>query len=191
MDSFYSTNELKKIGFKKIGNNVLISRKSSFYSPERILIGNNVRIDDFCILSGVINIGNFVHIASFSACYGGNEGIFLGDFSGLSSRVSIYSSTDDYSGESLTNPTIPEKYKSIQKGKVVLNKHVIVGTNCVILPNIILAEGSSFGAMSLIVRDSEPWSVNAGIPAKKIKNRKKNILDLEKQFLSEINNEKK
>ena len=51
MNSFYSKEELKEIGFKKYGENVLISRKTSIYNPEKIIIGNNVRIDDFCILS--------------------------------------------------------------------------------------------------------------------------------------------
>lgn len=48
---FYSREQLEKIGFKSLGKNVLISDKSSIYSPENISIGNNVRIDDFCILS--------------------------------------------------------------------------------------------------------------------------------------------
>ena len=62
MNSFYSDEELKKIRFKSLGENVLISKKASIYSPEKIIIGNNVRIDDFCILSGNIQIGNHVHI---------------------------------------------------------------------------------------------------------------------------------
>lgn len=48
---FYSREQLEKIGFKFLGNNVLISDKTSIYSPENISIGNNVRVDDFSILS--------------------------------------------------------------------------------------------------------------------------------------------
>ena len=184
MNSFYTKDELKEIGFKKIGQNVLISKKTSIYLPNKISIGNNVRIDDFCLLSGSLLIGDYVHIAAYCACFGGNIGIEFRDFSGLSSRVSIYASTDDYSGKSLTNPTIPNEYRNLESGKVLLNKHVIVGTGCVILPNVILGEGSSFGAMSLITKDSEPWSVNVGTPAKKIRNREKIILELEKQLLN-------
>lgn len=54
--SFYTHDELAEIGFKSCGKNVLISRKASIYSPAKIEIGDNVRIDDFCILSGVIFI---------------------------------------------------------------------------------------------------------------------------------------
>jgi len=54
MNSFYTEDELKEIGLKSYGHNVLISRKANLYSVSEISIGNNVRIDDFCILSGKI-----------------------------------------------------------------------------------------------------------------------------------------
>ncbi|PSU67593.1 hypothetical protein CTM67_20550, partial [Photobacterium phosphoreum] len=66
MMSFYSYEELKKIGFSSFGDNVLISKKASIYGASKIDIGNNVRIDDFCVLScsnGKFNIGNYIHIA--------------------------------------------------------------------------------------------------------------------------------
>ena len=49
MDSFYSQEELKNIGFQTFGRNVLISRKASVYGAEQISLGNNVRVDDICI----------------------------------------------------------------------------------------------------------------------------------------------
>ncbi len=76
MNSFYSKLELDQIGFNKIGNNVLIIRKCSIYSPEFISIGNNVRIDDFCILSGKINLGSQIHIAAFCGLYE-SKGIYI------------------------------------------------------------------------------------------------------------------
>lgn len=74
-NSFYSISELKLLGLKRLGQNVYISRKSSIYSPENISIGDNVRIDDFCILSGNITLGNYIHIAAYTALYGGEEGL--------------------------------------------------------------------------------------------------------------------
>ncbi|MGL5935263.1 MAG: acyltransferase [Cetobacterium sp.] len=182
---FYSREELEKIGFKSLGENVLISDKCSIYSPKKISIGNNVRIDDFCILSGDIKIGNYVHIAAYGAYYGA-AGIEIQDFSTTSSRVTIYSQSDDYSGETLVNPMILEKYKKIEYGKVIIKKHSIVGSSTIILPGVVLEEGTAIGAMSLVKSKTEEWSINAGIPAKKIKNRKQNLLELEKQFLREI-----
>ncbi len=61
--SFYSEYELSKLGFKSYGSNCRISKNSTIYSAEKIILGNNVRIDDFCVLSGKITIGNYVHLA--------------------------------------------------------------------------------------------------------------------------------
>jgi len=186
LNSFYSFDELKKLGLASFGNNVLISRKTSIYRASNINIGNNVRIDDFCILSGKIDIGNYIHIAAYTALYGGDKGIIVKDYANISSKVMVYSMSDDYSGETMTNPMISDKYKNVQSERVVIERHVIIGSGCVVLPGVVLKEGSSFGAMSLINRSSEPWSINAGIPFKKIKNRSKKLLELEKEFI-EVN----
>ena len=185
--SFLSVEELQKIGFKKIGDNTLISRYARIYSPECIEIGNNVRIDDFCILSGNICIRNNIHIAAYTALYGGNDGIFLDDYSNLSSRVSIYSVNDDYSGNSMTNPMIPDAYKHVESKHVHIGKHVIIGAMSIVLPGVVIGDGGAFGSISFINHDSEEWSINTGIPFKKIKNRSKNVLVFEKMFLMECN----
>lgn len=175
MNSFYSKEELNNIGFKSIGNNVLLSRKTSIYSPENISLGNDVRIDDYCILSGHIKIGNNVHIASYVALYG-TFGIEIMDYCGVSAKSIIYSATDDYGGNYLTNPTFPAETRNIISGKVVLEKHVIVGAGCIMMPNIILKEGTAVGTMSLVNKSTEAWSINIGIPAKKIRDRDKGLL---------------
>lgn len=186
MNSFYSQEELSLLGLKSYGKNVLISRKCSIYSGNKISIGNNVRIDDFCILSGKITLKNNIHIAAYTALYGGEKGIFINDFANISSRVSIYSISDDYSSNTLTSPVVPEKYKNVISEKVIIGKHSIIGSGCVILPGVVLKEGSAFGALSLINRSSNKWSINAGIPFKQIKKRSKNLLVLEKKFLEEF-----
>lgn len=184
MGSFYTIDELKTLGLKKIGEeNVLISRKASIYSAEQITIGNNVRIDDFCILSGKITLGNYIHIAAYSALYGGNEGIIVYDFANISSRVSVYSICDDYSGSTMTNPMVPPIYKAIKSATVSIGRHVIIGSTSVVMPGVKLAEGSAFGSFSFINNSSQPWSINIGIPCKKIKNRSKELLKYEEQLL--------
>ncbi len=183
MNSFYDETELKQIGFKKHGKNVLISRKASIYCASKIEIGNNVRIDDFCILSGKIKLGDYIHIAAYSALYGGEEGICIDDFANISSRVSIYSVSDDYTGETMTNPMIPDEYKNVLSKPVYIEKNVIVGSTSVILPGVILKEGSSFGAFSFINHNSDEWSINVGIPFKKIADRNRNLLKLEEKFI--------
>lgn len=185
MNSFYSEEELKEIGFRSYGKNVYISRKCSIYGAEKIDIGNHVRIDDFCILSGNIFLGDYIHIAAYTALYGGESGIIIHDYANVSSRVSIYSISDDYSGESMSNPMIPEEYKKVVSKRVKIGKHTIIGTSSVIMPGVKLAEGGAFGAFSFVNSDTEPWSIYVGIPCKKIKNRRKDLLELEKQFQKE------
>jgi len=185
MNSFFTSEELVLLGLKSIGKHVLLSRKASLYSPERIEIGNNVRIDDFCILSGEIKIGSNIHIAAFCSLYGRN-GIELSDFSGLSPRVTIFSAIDDFSGEYLIGPMINSKYTNVSGGKVIVRKFVQIGMGSVIFPNIILGEGSVVGAMSLVKNSLEDWTIVAGIPAKKIKMRSKKLLDKVEAFKNEI-----
>ena len=174
MESFYSEEELQTLGFHSMGMHVKISRKASIYEAEKISLGSHVRVDDFCILSGRVEIGNYVHIAAYTALYGGEAGIFIEDFANLSSRVSVYSVSDDYSGATMTNPMVR------------IGRHVIVGATSVVLPGVILQEGSAFGSFSFITQDSEEWSINVGIPAKKIKDRKRNILELEQKMMEDM-----
>lgn len=185
MDSFLTQEELKQYGFKKIGKNVLLSRKASIYGASDICIGDNVRIDDFCILSGNITIGSHVHIAAGVMLFGGEKGIEIDDFAGISSRTAVYSESDNYLGEAMTNPTIPEKYRKIEGGKIYFGRHVLIGTGCTVLPGVCIAEGTSVGAMSLINKSLDPWSVYIGIPARKIGGREKEILKMEKMLMEE------
>ena len=171
--------------FRHTGNNVMISSKASFYNPGNISIGDNTRIDDFCVLSageGGIYIGNNVHIAVFTLLIG-NGKIEIDDFANISSRVSIYSSNDDYSGEFMTNPTVDKKFTNVTYGNVKIGKHVIIGSGSIILPNINLGEGACIGSLSFVKNDCEPFYMYAGVPAKKIKPRSKKLLELEKEFL--------
>ncbi|MFV0599412.1 MAG: acyltransferase [Bacteroidales bacterium] len=186
MNSFYTEEELSEIGLKSYGTNVKISRKVSIYGASNISIGNNVRIDDFCILSGKIKLGSNIHIAVFCGLFGGDTGICLEDYSGLSSRIMVYAETDDYSGEFLTNPTIDKQFLNIIKGEVIIKKHSIVGTSSVVLPSVVIGEGVSVGALSLVNKSLESWGVYVGIPCKKIKERSKNLLELEEKMQKEL-----
>lgn len=186
MDSFYSREELLAIGFRSVGDNVKLSRKTSIYSPDRIVIGNNVRIDDFCILSGHITMGNYIHIAASCLLFGGNDGIVLEDYTGISSRSAVYAESDDYSGECFTNPMLPMEFRKIIGGGVVIKKHAIIGTGCSIMPGVIIGEGCAIGSMSLVNKSQDDWGISVGIPCKRIKARSKGVLDLEEMFIQQL-----
>lgn len=180
-NSFLSKDELMEMGFRRLGNDVRISRKASFFQAGHISVGDHVRIDDFCILSGDITLGSCIHISAYTALYG-RFGIEVGNFATISGRVLIYSQNDDYSGAFMTNPMVPEEFTHITGGKVTLEKHVIIAAGSVLLPGITLREGSCLGAMSLLKRDTDAWSIYTGIPAKMMGPRERNILELERQF---------
>ena len=173
--SFYSEEELLSMGFKSIGNGCCISRKASFYGVGRMSIGDNVRIDDFCILSGNITLGSNIHISAYVALYGA-EGIVLEDYTGVSPRSTIYSAMDDFSGDYLIGPIHPEEYTNVTGGKVLVKKHSQIGANCVIFPDLTIEEGVVVGACSLVRHSLAPWTIYAGIPCVKLKDRNKGLM---------------
>ena len=184
--AYLSKKELYALGFNNFGENVKISSLASIYGAERISIGSHVRIDDFCIISAGDNgifIGSYVHIAAYSSLIG-KEKIELNDFSGLSARVSIYSSSDDYSGKYMTNPTVPDEYTGVHHIPVSLGRHVIIGAGTIILPGTTIEEGVAVGALSVVKGRCREFGIYSGIPAKRISERKRNLLDLESKFTS-------
>jgi len=177
-NSFYSKDELAKLGFKTIGSNILISRFARFYGTEKMEIGNHVRIDDFCILSGNIKLGNHVHISAYSALYG-KFGIEMQNYSGLSPRCTVFSASDDFSGDFYIGPMIDQRFTNVKGGKVKIGKYSQIGCNCVVLQGVTIFDGVAVGAMSLIIKDLPAWKIYKGIPAKYLKERSKRLLELD------------
>lgn len=186
-----SRENLQQMGFGRLGEGVQISEHATFYNRARIYLGNNVRIDDFCVLSagaGGIYIGDYVHIAVYVSLIGGGR-ITLSDFSNISSRNSIYSSNDDYSGETLTNPTVPDRYKNVRHADVFLGRHVVVGSGSVILPGVTIEDGVAIGALSLVTKRCKAFGVYAGNPLRRLRDRGRDLLELEQRFLDETKSE--
>lgn len=182
-----SRQALEGMGFAALGRDVQVSDRASFYGLPRIALGDHVRIDDFCVISagdGGVTVGDHVHLAVFSLLMGAGR-ITLGDFCNISSRVSIYSSSDDYSGATLTNPTVPARYKHVEHADVVLGRHVIIGSGSVVLPGLTLEDGVAVGALSLVKESCTAFGVYAGNPARRVRERKRDLLMLEQVFLAE------
>ncbi|MBR1455578.1 MAG: acyltransferase [Oscillospiraceae bacterium] len=178
MTSFYTEEELAALGLKAYGRDVRISRKASLYGAERISVGDHVRIDDFCLLSGSVTLGSYVHLAAGALLFGGDAGVTVGDYSTLSSRCAVYALTDDYSGAHMTNPTVPEAYTGVTQAPVSIGRHVIVGTGSTVLPGVTLGEGCAVGAMTLLRESTQPWGVYYGVPAVRRAERSRELLRL-------------
>ena len=102
--AYLSEPHVRSMGFKAVGNNVLISTKSSIYDCNQISIGNNVRIDDFCLISGNVNIASFVHLAPYVMLAGGKPGISVGEYVTFAYGVKVFAETDDYQVNPLLAP---------------------------------------------------------------------------------------
>jgi acetyltransferase-like isoleucine patch superfamily enzyme len=175
-NSFYSKEELRELGLKSCGDNVLISRFARFYGIEDIQVGDNVRIDDFCILSGKISFGSYIHLSAYCALYG-KFGIIMEDYTGLSPRCTILSATDDFSGDFLIGPLVDSEYTNVMGGLVTIKRFSQIGCNCVVFPGVTINEGVSVGAMSLINKDLVEWKIYKGIPATIYKDRNRKLLE--------------
>ena len=184
----YREEELQSIGFKKIGKNVQIHNTVLIFGPGNIEIGSNVRIDCYTVVTAGekgLKIGNNVHIGNSASILASGARTIIADFCGISSRVNLFTSSDDYSGGHLTNPTIPPKYRSVISKPVTLNKHVIVGSGSIIMPGVTIGQAAAIGALSFVNKSIPAFAVVSGNPLRKISERPMTILDLEKQYLEE------
>jgi acetyltransferase-like isoleucine patch superfamily enzyme len=188
----YSPDELRGM-LAAVGDNVNIHRSVLMFSPHLIHVGSNVRIDCFSLLSAGqdgIYIGDHVHIAAGVYLFGAGGRIVLESFCGLSSRVAVYTASDDYTEGYLTNPTVPVKFRKVHRGDVVLRRHAIVGAGSILLPAVTLGLGASVGALTLVNKPVGDFAVVAGFPFKVLGERNKRILEGEKQLLEEEKAEK-
>jgi acetyltransferase-like isoleucine patch superfamily enzyme len=182
--AYLDQSALEAMGFAALGRNVKISDKASIYDADRIQIGDHSRIDDFCVISGKVEIGRNVHITPLCIVAGGTPGIMFEDFSTLAYRGTVFAQSDDYSGEHMANSTLPVQYTMVKRERVRIGRHVIIGAGSTICPGVELGEGSAVGACSLVMQSCPPWTILVGSPAKKLKDRRRDLLQLETEYLA-------
>jgi galactoside O-acetyltransferase len=171
--------------FKTVGHDVMIHERVTFVGIENISIGSHVRIDPEVVLlaTGPLTIGCYTHIAAgvFIAAKAGFE---MKNFVNLAHGARIYTINDDYSGAHLMGSTIPEELLSLDSRPVSMEEYASVGAGAIVLPGVTLAEGSVLGALSLIGRSTEPWTMYGGVPARAIKARRRDIIRKGQELLA-------
>lgn len=180
---YLTETELSKLGFAALGQYVQIDREATLVGVSRMQIGDHVNIDARALIyagDGGLIIGKHVHVSMFAMITGSGP-IELKDFCGLSSRVSIFSSNDDYLGESLTGPTVNSNLRKTSSAPVSIGRHCVIGAHTVILPGVTVHDGACVGALSLIKRDVPPLHIVGGNPPRFIRMRKPDFLELESQ----------
>ena len=133
---------------KYIGANVIIGKTVRIRQPELVSIGDNTIVDDFTYISGEVNIGNYVHIASSCTLQASKSKIIIEDFCGISTGVRIFGTSTDYLFCSVDLPTVPQNlhFGSVTL-PVTLGKFSLIGANTVVLPGVTTPEGFACAAL--------------------------------------------
>lgn len=140
-------NPMFLILFKEKGYGGHIDYGCYFRNMKKIIIGNKVSINRNC---------------SFYASYHIKDAfIKIGNNVAFGPNVTIFGAGHDY-----TNLELPDAAATVEIGD-----NVWVGGNATILSGVKIGDGAVIAAGSVVLKDVEPWTVVAGVPAKKIKER--------------------
>jgi dTDP-4-amino-4,6-dideoxy-D-glucose acyltransferase len=183
---FLSIEELEAKGVTDASTrNLLIHKTCVIVDFGRIRFGRNIRIDPYCIITcAELHLGDHIHIAA-GVTFTGRGAIRMDDFSAISNQSLVYSSNDDYSGEYLTNPTVPARYTNVVSQDVTFGRHALLGARCTVLPGAVIEDGVSVGVGSLIKDRLQAWTVYVGVPARPLRERSRKCLELEAQLRAE------
>lgn len=181
---FLPRDVLETLGFAKLGDDILIHPTAVIVDCSTISLGSRIRIDPYVIISsrGGAHFGNNVHIGGHSVL-AGQATIHFDEFVNISHHVGIYTSNEDLSGRTLSNPTVPG-FGAAKTASISFGRHSAVGAGSMVLPGAVFAEGSILGAMSRISRPMKPWTTYAGIPARKMSERARGALADEQRYLA-------
>lgn len=181
--AYLSEDALRGMGFAELGRNVKISDKAAIYGADQMRIGDNSRIDDFCVVSGNVQMQRNSHLSPFCLVNGGTAGVSIGEFTGLSYGVKVFAHSDDYSGEALIGPTVPREYTKVYAAFTDIGRHVVIGAGSIVSAGASIGDGCAIGAATLVLKPLPAWGVYIGIPARKLHDRKRDLLKLEEKYL--------
>lgn len=158
-----------------VGSDVVIHRSAEFTRPELCMIGSHVAIDSGFYCTTALHVGSYVHISPHVAVIGGAKtALYVGDFCFISVGSKLVCGSETFRGAGLVGPFIPEEFKDDQiLAPITLKRFSGTLANSVVLPGVVLAEGSVLGANSLLKFSTEPWTIYAGNPAVPIRTRSK------------------
>jgi acetyltransferase-like isoleucine patch superfamily enzyme len=176
---FMEVTRLRDLGVTCSGDDVKVHKSVVIIAPERLSLGDHVRIDPFCIVSatGGISIGSYSHISAHCSLIG-EGGIEIEDFANVSHGVKIFSASDDTTGQHLVGPTVPQELRKVLKARVHLQRHAGIATGAVLMPGVVVEEGGVVGPLSFVRRRIPAWTVWAGVPARRISARRRDIVEL-------------
>lgn len=181
---YLTQRELEQLHLKHLGKRVMVSSLARIYAPHLVELEDDCRIDDFCVLTGRVRLGKYVHLALYTHISGMDHGVVFADFSECAYRCTVIAHSSDYSLSTLHSPCVPKEYCKGREGKVVIGRHCLIGCGTLIMPNVTIAEGCSFGAFSYVCQDTEPWGLYDGRPAVRVRENSRGCLEYERLMTS-------
>ncbi len=168
----HGTGKFKKKDFKKIGKNVIFESGILVFHPENIKIGSNIYIGHNTILKGYhqnkMLVGDNVWIGQQCFLHSAG-GIRIDSNTGIGPGVNILTATHDLKKDNLKNIIdIP-----LESRPVVIESGSDIGAGAIILPGVTIKKGTQVGAGAVVTKNTKPFSIVAGVPAKLIGMRKK------------------
>jgi len=162
---------------KKYGDDVRIHEQCIITRPDLVEVGNHIAIDMWTYISTKLILGDYIHIAPSVSIIGGtSRKLLMGNFTSIGSGTRIVVGGDDFNS-GMINPTIPMKHRvPTEPIEIIFENYATVGVNCTVLPGVTLAEGSVIGANSLVTKNTDPWTIYGGSPAKPIRRRNKEMI---------------
>ncbi len=160
---------------KKCGTDVFISGSVEIRRPHLVRVGSHVAIDSGVYITTQADFGDYVHLSPYITVIGGEKSkLIVEDFVTIAAGARIIAGSDRFLGDGLTSVTVPEAYRDVVDFSTIhLKRFAGIASNAVIFPNVTIGEGSVVGACSLVTKDTEPWTIYVGIPARPLKARKK------------------
>jgi acetyltransferase-like isoleucine patch superfamily enzyme len=189
--SIYDSRMFEGVEFRN-PRNILFSKSSNsekgslFYVTNPIsTTSKNIIIEDFCWIGrnvelqtwydSEIKIGKYVSIQDRCKVLGS---VSIGKYSILAPDIFMSSGNHQYKKEPfLTIREQDKKYgNSVEKFKnnnkpITIEEDCWIGKNVFIQQGVCIGKGSVIGTNSIVTKDTEPYTVSIGSPAKSIKNR--------------------
>jgi acetyltransferase-like isoleucine patch superfamily enzyme len=137
-------------------------------SESKIVIGSNTLISSFAILrtyGGTIKIGDSCFINSFTVLYG-HGNLTIGNGCLIGPQVTIVPANYGFKDKD-----VPFRLQIPTMKGITIEDNVWIGAGVTILDGCTIGEGSIIGAGAVITRNVEPYSIAAGVPAKRIGTR--------------------
>lgn len=155
------------------GEDVFISANVEIRRPHLVRVGNHVAIDSGFYLTTGAEIGDYTHLSPYLTVIGGaGSTLIVEDFVTIAAGSRFICGSDRFMGDGFTSVTVPEEFRdTVDLGVIRCSRFAGIGTNVVVMPNVTIGEGSVIGACSLVTKDTEPWTIYVGVPARPVKVR--------------------